>query len=79
MEVLKRGNEIKHRINCLTCRSELEITTDDIIQADAAEKYSTKGYVVCPVCGNKVKTYEGQFKATRYIVKDEETSSLIRV
>lgn len=74
MKVLTRGDEVEHTIYCGLCNSELAITTRDIIQDNPQDVYSTKGHVVCPVCGHVIKTYNGQFKK-RQIVWDEDTKT----
>lgn len=79
VKILQKGNEIEHTIRCGRCRAELSITTDDIVKADPHDEYSTKGHVVCPVCGNVIKTYNGQFNKASTIVKDDETGDLIKI
>ena len=61
LKVVKRGNEIPRLIQCHKCLSELEITTDEIIRDDPSDTHSTKGHVVCPICGGEVKIRSGQF------------------
>lgn len=54
MRTLKNGKDVKYYTICPECASHLEYDYDDVQKAGGSELGSR--YIICPVCGERIKT-----------------------